>query len=285
MAINTTPLAEASVYPAQIYGPLPNSDVESADVDNGLEKLGNRTRYLTDTKVAKAGDTMTSTLTITPATSLRALVLNAAANAKAATITGNGTAIAVEIIAGAANSAISATSTDAAPCAEFYNAGNGPGANITGSTSAVIPALIVATTTPSSGAVPRVAVAVSGYLKFTGTDPSVGVDPGANNALHGMTIPKAMALLDTSYAVLDSYNITSVVNVLGSIYRITFVRPMANANYGIKIHVHGAPGYSGTQANATKTTTHFDFVLFKTDTLALGFGAATEAYIEVTGRQ
>jgi hypothetical protein len=64
MALNPTPLAESSTFPAAINGPLANSTVQSADVDNGLEKLGNRTRYLADTKVNRAGDTMTGPLVL-----------------------------------------------------------------------------------------------------------------------------------------------------------------------------------------------------------------------------
>lgn len=276
---------------ASIQCPNDGDDVVAADIRvpvaallAEVDDIRSITTGLGNTKVDRAGDTMTGTLTITPSSAVDALVLNAATNQNAAVITGNGTAYAMEVTAGAANGAITAESNSGEATIEVYNASNGPGVTIIGSTSAIVPALGVATTTVQNATTPRVAISANGFLAMIGTDPNAGVDPGANNALHGANIPKAWVTIDDTYAILDGYNIASITNVLGSIYAVTFVRPMANANYGVKIHVHGAPGYSGAH-NGTKTTTGFQFVLYKTNTLALGFGSATEAYIEVTGRQ
>lgn len=129
-----------------------------------------------------------------------------------------------------------------------------------------------------------IAILSEGAIRVSGSEPAYNADPGNNNVVWGANTIKAWATINNTYAIQDGYNIASVTNVLGDIYAVAFVRPMANANYGVKVHVHGGVGYSGAH-NGTKTTTGFQFVLFKTDTLATGFGTATEAYIEVTGRQ
>lgn len=265
------------VVAADVRGPVAALLAETDDIrNNAVSGLAN--------KVDRTGDTMTGTLTITPSSAVDALVLNAATNHNAAVITGNGTAYAVEVTGGTANGAITAESNSGEATIEVFNASNGPGMTIVGSTSTAVPALGVATTTAQNATTPRMAISSSGFLALTGTNPNSNVDPGANNALHGANIAKAWVTIDDSYAILDGYNIASITHVVGSIYAVAFVRPMANANYGVKINVHGAPGYSGAH-NGTKTTTGFQFVLFKTTDLTLGFGSATEAYIEVMGRQ
>lgn len=90
MALDPTPLAEASVYPAQIFGPLPNSTVLSSDVSNGLEKLGNRTRYLTDNKLSTTGGTLTGQLTVTPIAADEAIIASGGTG-KAGLVATNGT--------------------------------------------------------------------------------------------------------------------------------------------------------------------------------------------------
>ena len=165
------------------------------------------------------------------------------------------------------------------------SAGNGTGSGISCTGGATGPGIIATPGTAQSVTVPRMAGQFAGYVRLTGANLNDGVDPGANNALHGQIIPKATLLIDDTYAILESYNIASITNIAGSVYEVTFIRQMANANYGIKINVHGAPGYAAAH-NGTKTQALFRFVVYKTDTLALGFGAgATEAYFEITGKQ
>jgi len=163
--------------------------------------------------------------------------------------------------------------------------GSGVGAGLVGVGGASGPGLVAGSATLPTALAPTKAGEFYGFVQITGPQPNSNVDPGANNALHATNIIKTWVTFDTSYVVLDGYNVLSVTNVAGQIWKVTFVRAMANANYGVSIHVHGAPGFSGA-LNTNKTASSFEFVLFKTDTLALGFGAGTtHAYIEVVGRQ
>jgi hypothetical protein len=268
---------------AEIFEMASGTTTNKGDIDYNNQKIQNQIFTLVDEKVDRAGDTMTGTLTINAPSLSPALVLNAATNQTALAVNGDGLAVAATFIAGANNGAISAQSSDAAATIEATNS-LGIGLSVAGSTSAVMPALSVSTMTAPTGAVPRVGTQHLGYIWMTGADPNPTVNPGADNAIHGANIPKMWVVINDSYAIQDGYNIASITNVGGSVYRATFVRPMANTTYMVKVHVHGAPGYSGSH-NGTKATTHFDFILFKTDTLALGFGTATEAAIEVIGRQ
>jgi hypothetical protein len=283
MALNGTPLTPVSVFTANVFPPLPNSAVESADVAAGEQALLNRTEYLEDAKVDRDGDTMTGGLTITPPTPGDiGLIVNAAPNTNGVNVVGSGTGVAVDI-AGAANSAMVVTAADAAAAVAIANSA-GPGLTIIGSTSSTIPALGVATATAQSAASPRIAISSNGYLAFTGPDPNDTVDPGANNAVHALAIPKAWVLIDNTYSVLRSYNVSSVTNVAGSVYELTFVRPMATVNYGVSVTVSGAPGVGGGH-NGNKSTSSFRFVLYDTTNKSLGFSGATEALIVVYGEQ
>lgn len=160
--------------------------------------------------------------------------------------------------------------------------GTGAGAALTGGTTG--PGLTATNGTAQIATAPTVAGQFAGYVEMTGADPNPTVDPGANNALHGANILKSWVVFDDSYNILDGYNIASITNVAGAIHKITFVRAMLNTTYGVKVHVNGLPGYSGAH-NGVKNLTDFNFVLFKTDTLALGMPVGGEGFIEVTGRQ
>lgn len=214
-------------------------------------------------KVDRVGDTMTGKLTIT----------TSVATSEAIRATGGSIGPGGRFFGGSTEgSGVISTGT-----------GNAYGLQATGGSSNG-GALLATPGVSQTATSPELGISVGGYVRFTGADPNPTVNPGANNALHGANIIKSWVTIDDTYAILDGYNIASVTNVLGDIWEVTFVRPMANAFYGVKIHVHGALGYSGAH-NGTKSTTGFRFVLFKTTDLSTGFGTASEAYIEVTGRQ
>ena len=258
--------------------------------------------------VLKAGDTMTGRLIVgsTAATNHNAIQATGDGGGAGATLTGGSTGDGAIIAAGGGNNngasctgagsgaGVSGVGGSSGKGGSFLagggnvagasagGSGSGAGIACTGGTTG--PGLTAVNGTAQTNTAPTCAAQFAGYIQLTGTDPNATVDPGANNVLHAKMIPKAAVLIDSSYAVLDSYNVASVTNIAPNEYRVTFVRAMANVNYGIKFNVHGAPAYHGAH-NGTKATTHFNFNIFKTDTLALGFGAATEAYIEVTGAQ
>jgi hypothetical protein len=236
-------------------------------------------------KVAKAGDTMTG----------RLIVGTSGTNQNGIESTGNGTGAGISTVGGAtgnggrfeggggnANGAFCVGKGTGAGVSATGGA-TGPGVSATGGAAGV--GLTAANGVSQTATAPTCAIQSAGYLQMTGASPNPNVDPGANNALHGSNIPKAWCTIDTSYTVLDGHNIASVTNVAGSIYKVTFARPMANANYGVSIQQHGAPGGSGS-LNSNKNAGDFEFVLYKTNDLSLGFVASTtHAYIEVMGRQ
>ena len=163
--------------------------------------------------------------------------------------------------------------------------GNGTGAGASCTGGATGPGLTAAPGTAQTAAVPQKAAEFAGYIQLTGTDPSATVDPGANNVIHALTVPKAWALINASYTILASYNIASVTTILGSVKRLDFVRPMANTSYGVSFSVSGAPGGGGAH-NSVKDVNGFQFSVFDTTDKSLGFPAGTtEVYIEVMGAQ
>lgn len=175
--------------------------------------------------------------------------------------------------------------TPTVPSNAITGNGNGIGAGLVGVGGASGPGLVAGSITLPTATVPTKGAEISGFLQISGTQPNSNVDPGSNNALHGANIVKAWVVLDTLYAVLDGYNIATITNIAGAVYRLDFVRPMANANYGVTIQQHGAPGGSGAH-NGTKDVNGFRFTLYDTTDKSLGFAAGcTEAYIEVVGRQ
>ncbi len=255
-----------------------------------------------DGKVAKAGDTMTGSLVLQPDSGI-ALAVDAAVGQEAVDVLGSGATTAVVITSpggmamqlqgGGSVAAITATGGASGPGGRFVAGGTNygvrgegadgfPGGSFLGGPTG--PGLVAQSGTAPLASTPTEAGRFTGFIRLNGADPDGGVDPGENNVIHPATIMKASVTIDSSYAILERYNVASVTQIMGDEYRVTFTRPMANALYGVKIFVHGAPGYSGAM-NSIKTTTHFNFVLFKTTDLSLGFGTADEAYIEVTGRQ
>ena len=210
-------------------------------------------------KVNRTGDTMTGTLTITPSASVNALELNAATDQFAASITGNGTAYAVSITAGASNGSISATSNNGAPTLEAFNQGAGRAANITGSTNASIPALGVATTTAQNATTPRMGISLNGFLVMVGTDPNPTVNPGADNAIHGANIPKTWARLasrpgdNDATRIKDGYNIASITTS-PTTCDVLFVRPMLNDEYAVTITPMGGTAEAVYRTVAEATT-------------------------------
>ena len=294
------PDAGEKVKAEDIRAPVAALLAEADDIrNNAVSGLAN--------KVNRTGDTMTGKLTINNATS----------NQEALEVTGNGSGAGLIATGGATGYGALFTgglnkygliSTgggtgagvrgvgDAGSSArggEFAASGNAQGVHATGLGSgagveciggASAPGLIAASGTAGTLTVPQEGIRSTGFIRVFGAQPNSNVDPGEDNALHGTNIVKAWATVSSALAVLDGYNIASITLFAPNEYRVTFVREMANVNYGVKINVHGAPGYAGSH-NGVKTKTHFHFNIWKTDTLALGFGAATEAYIEVMGRQ
>lgn len=225
-------------------------------------------------KVNRDGDTMTDTLEITVSST----------DQPALDVTGNGASPGINAAGGAtAEGGIFAAGGGNKPGIATEGHGTGAGINATGGTTG--PGVVAANGTAQTNTAPTCAGKFDGYAQLTGTDPNSNVDPGANNALHGANVPKAWCTFDTGYNILDGYNVASLAHVTGSIYKITFARAMANANYAVTIQQHGAPlGLGAT--NSSVNAGDFEFVLYKSTDGALGFvTSATRATIVVFGRQ
>lgn len=242
---------------------LANDAYVRTDATNGLVN-----------KVNRDGDTMTDTLEIGVSS----------ANQPALDVTGNGSSPGINAMGGATGSGgLFEAGGGNNPGVSATGAGTGAGATLTGGTTG--PGLTAVNGTAQTNTAPTCAAQFAGYVQLTGTDPNSNVDPGANNALHGANVPKAWCTFDTGYNILDGYNVTSLAHVTGSIYKITFARAMANANYAVTIQQHGAPlGLGAT--NSSVNAGDFEFVLYKSTDGALGFvTSATRATIVVFGRQ
>jgi hypothetical protein len=134
--------------------------------------------------------------------------------------------------------------------------GNGTGAAVT-----------AAPGTAQTNTAPTRAIGASGYIELTGTDPAKGVNPGANDALHGANICKAWGTVSLTggapYATIDDYNVTNVTEPIANIYRINFVRPFANNTYAITFTPHSP---STGVSIASKNVAYCDFNVWDTTT-------------------
>lgn len=195
---------------SKVYEPQSGTPTAKNDVVYNYQVIENQIFTLKDTKVAKAGDTMTGPLGINSATT----------NTTALTATGNGTGYGAQINAG----------------------------------------------TSSTATAPTIACLVgNGSVVLNGTSPNSGVDPGANNAIHGANIPKAHGTVSLTggapYSVQDGYNVTNVTLPFANIYRINFVRAFANNTYSITFTPH-APGIG--VSISTKNVAYCEFNVWDT---------------------
>lgn len=277
-------------------------------------------------KVAKAGDTMTGKLTISPSTAVQGLQVSAGAASDQNAIQATGNGIGPAIIGTGGVNAAGASFTagggnnfgirgigagtgegvrgqgGAAGVGGTFLAGGGNNAGVSASgagTGAGIaatggttgPGVTAVNGTAQTNTAPTCAMQAAGYVQLTGTDPDAGVDPGANNAVHGASVTKARGRLVVSgsppYTFADNYNFATTSTVPGAgTHRVTMIRAMADTNYSVFVNVHGDVGYSASETNiAGRTTSAFEVTVFATDTLTPGVGTITCIDIRVEGRQ
>ena len=145
--------------------------------------------------------------------------------------------------------------------------------------------LIVANGTTQTSVAPTRSVGASGYIQLTGVDPNKGVNPGADDVLHGANITKAWGTVSLTggapYATQDDYNVTDVTLPFANIYQINFVRPFANATYAITF----TPGTPGVGVSiSTKNAAYCRFNVW--DTTAPGTPMTNETVdFHAVGRQ
>ena len=149
--------------------------------------------------------------------------------------------------------------------------GNGSGSGATCTGGATGPGITAVSGTAQTNTTPTCAAQFAGYIQLTGTDPNQGVDPGANNALHAIAIPKAWGNVVLSggspYTPVGSYNVDTVEDTATpGEYKVTFKRAMANAFYAPIVIVRTV-GFAAAVVGISAG--HFTFRVFATDTLAL----------------
>ena len=164
--------------------------------------------------------------------------------------------------------------------------GNGTGAGASCTGGATGPGIAAVSGTPQTNIAPTCAGTFAGYIQLTGTDPSAGVNPGANNALHAMAIPKAWASVSVAsgagpYTPADSYNISTVTDVSTGVYDVTFVRAMSNSSYPV---VFTANAIGLIACTTSRSTTGFRFTVYDSLT-QVAVGNAVAIHFLVLSRQ
>jgi hypothetical protein len=123
------------------------------------------------------------------------------------------------------------------------------------------PGLITTNGTTQTVTAPTCAGQCGGFFQLTGADPNKGVDPGANDAIHGANITKAWGVVSltggTPFTTTDDYNVVDVTEPIANIYQINFVRAFSNATYAITFTPH-APGIGVSLSTKTTTTCRFN---------------------------
>lgn len=277
-------------------------------------------------KVDRVGDTMTGKLTITPTGATGAVVATAGVGAGVAAIeaigdlnfpgistsspggagivsfaggtngagvetTGSGTGPGILSVGGSAGPGGIFTAGTGGNAHGLSATGHGTYAGIVGIGGASGPGVIASAGTAPTATAPTNALRVSGYASFTGADPNLGINPGADNVVHGMNITKAFgrAFLGGAppYTFMDGYDVNATLTVTGfGTFRVTMLRAMADTKYSVFPAIHGAVGYGVTETNiAGRTTTTFELTVFDTATQLPGVGAAEYLDVTVVGRQ
>lgn len=276
MSLDPTPLAEASVYPASINGPLANSPVASADVSNGLEKLGNRTRYLTDTKVDRAGDdNVTGRITITPSGATNGLVVSAGVGSNQNAIQATGDGIGPAIIGTGGTNAVGA-SFSAGGGNNFGLRGNGNGneVGVEGNGGATGAGVRGRPGTASTATGPAYAyLAVDGGLHMDGVvSPNANVDPGVDFAQFPQSMVTSSAIVESdgagNFTVRNNkgLNVNAFSGDAVGVATVTFKRNLPGSDYRMQVFppdgylvgwngVQNVGNYQFTVRNATTNAT------------------------------
>lgn len=227
MALSGTPVARASTFYTDIYPPLPNSDVESGDVQDPIERLGCSDQYILD------GGPFPKGITVTQST----------LNARAIIATGNGTGSAVYATTGSGGGyAVQALPALASGGQGLFASGDGAGVPVTaisGANAAAIYAQAGGGNKPGIRAFGNGTGAAvsceSGGVAFIGTEPTATADPGANTAW-AASQGKAWVNLSTDGAgaitAHDALNVSSVAILAGKIV-VTFARGFATIHYAV----------------------------------------------------
>jgi hypothetical protein len=255
-------------------GGLPKAEdlrnVWAAAAKNDDDVRNNATLGLAS-KVAKAGDTMSGTLTITPDTAVPALILNAATNTTAAAINGNGNAAAVTIVAGASNGSLVAQSSNSAYTIDVLNSGVGGGLQVQGSVGSTTPALNVSVGTAPSATVPKYGIQVLGSVTYLGTPPNADVDVGIDGFVARQNIITSSAILVADgaggFTVLNNkgFNVLSWLGDANGVVTVNFKRNLPGADY--RISILGETGYEWGW-NGVQNVGNYQFILKNSTTKA-----------------
>lgn len=261
-----------------VSGPFTANDAKYITVDTTLAIELGATLQLTGNLIANSGAIVgiTSGAFIT-VSSGGTFTMNAGSTASiAATTTFSGTTTLTK--------GITVTQSTANTSA-ITTTGNGTGSGATCTGGATGPGVTAASGTAQTGAAPTCAGTFAGYIQLTGADPNQGVDPGANNVLHAMAIPKALCNVVLSggspYTPLGSLNVDTVEDTVNPAeYKVTFKRKMATGVYFPQVSVRTV-GYGAAVVGMNDTD--FTFRVYKTSDLALTTGQTV--IITVCGAQ
>ena len=209
-------------FPNTIVGPADGEVVTGASVGLTSQGAANECKFLYDTKVDRAGDTMTGTLDVTGTASTGNAGIQATGD-------GTGPGLAAE---GGAGSGTGVLATGGVTNGIGLDAtGRGTGAGILASGGATGKGIVC------DGGGGAVALEVStGHAAFTGTQPAKTANPGTNNLLCGTNVAKAWGWINSDgiggVTNEDGYNIASV-SISGGDVQVTFARAMANEKYAV----------------------------------------------------
>lgn len=241
-----------------------------------------------DGKVAKAGDTMTGKLTISPSTAVQGLQVTAGTGSGQNAIQATGDGIGPAIIGtGGTNGA--GASFAAGGGNNFglrgIGAGNETGGEFTGGTTGT--GIRAKPGTDATTTAPTYALdALSGGIRMTTVAaPNANVNPGADATMFPQDMVSSTCIFESdgagNYAVRNNKgkNVASVAGTTLGVVTVTFVRNLLGNDY--RMHLDAEDGYDA-RWNGVQNVGNFQFVVRDMTTNAVVNLATTAVTISVT---
>jgi len=221
-------------------------------------------------KVAKAGDTMTGKLTISPSTAVQGLQVSAGAGSNQNAIQATGDGIGPAIIGTGGTNAAGASFTAGGGNnfgARGIGSGNEVGLEGSGGTTGA--GVRARAGTASTDTAPTVAVlSVDGGMTMTGVvSPKSDVDPGQDFCQFPQSMITASAILECTAGTKTirtvsskkvGFNIASWTGDASGVATVTFTRALPGNNY--RMHVDASDGFDA-RWNGVQNVGNFQFIV------------------------
>lgn len=252
--LGTLPLASISCPDAgeeikaeHVRAPVAAFLAECDDIRTGAGGL--------DDKYDKVGGLITGPVTVTPA----------AANATALTATGKGTGYAAELFGSASTGAARFVAGAGSNAFALSLAGDGTGSALVATGGANDgPGAEISTGGVITATDPKMALYISGLVKFDGTPPNADADPGFDNAVGKQNIVTSSAILESDgvggFTVRNNkgFNVLSWSGDAVGVVTVNFKRNLPGSDY--RINVFANDGYRWGW-NGVQNVNNYQFLL------------------------